>query len=138
MMQSVFLEWEFFTLVLLSLVMPAGIYGLLLKSSSISRLSVLIFAMLLIVLSGIDVFLLMTLRDMAVTTPSVLDDRIFNGELSMALYLLPAVFAGIGVNLISHVLINHLNVAERSYNQEQQGARLTTASSAAGITDGLF
>jgi hypothetical protein len=45
---------------------------------------------------------------------------IFSSELSMALYLLPAVFAGIGVNLLSHVLIGHLNEAEQKFDQEHR------------------
>ena len=38
---------------------------------------------------------------------------------ALGLYLLPALFAGIGINLVSHVLIHHLVSAERRFDQNQ-------------------
>ena len=36
---------------------------------------------------------------------------------TISLYLLPALFAGIGINLVSHVLIYHLASAEHRFDQ---------------------
>ena len=85
----------------------------MLRIKTISRLTVLIFATLLIVLSGIDFFLLRSLAESAKLSTSIFDDKVFSQGFSTVLYLLPVVFAGIGVNLISHVLIDHLSTAER-------------------------
>ena len=120
MTNSVFLELQFYLLVLFSVVIPGGIYVFLLKRRSISRWSVVLFSMILIVIAGIDVYLLRSLRDLARASASIIDGRFFSGELSITLYLLPAVFAGIGVNLLSHVLINHLNQAEKKFDQEKR------------------
>lgn len=46
----------------------------------------------------------------------MLDDAVFTSELATALYLLPALFAGIGVNMLSHILISHLAQAEKRFN----------------------
>jgi hypothetical protein len=55
---------------------------------------------------------------MAKLTPSLADDKIFVSEVSIALYLLPAMFGGIGINLLSHVLISHLYSAEKRFKKE--------------------
>jgi diguanylate cyclase (GGDEF)-like protein len=57
---------------------------------------------------------------MAKATGSLLDDKIFSGQLSLTLYLFPAVFAGLGVNLLTHVLVNHLNEAETEFDKERR------------------
>ena len=78
------------------------------------------YGTLLITLAGANVYLLQRLTAQAGTTPSTLDDKLFASELSVALYLLPAVFAGIGVNLLSHALISHLTKAEQRYEQRKK------------------
>lgn len=75
---------------------------------------------MLITLSGIDFVLLQKLAEKAKLSSSAFDDRMFVTELSMALYLLPAVFAGIGVNLVSHVVIRHLNLAESRFERDDR------------------
>lgn len=100
------------------MLLPVALYIFLFRRAAISRLSVAGYACLLIAMAGIDVYLLQTLADLARQTSSQLDDRIFVSELSVALYLLPAVFAGIGVNLLSHVLIDHLHRAEGRYERD--------------------
>lgn len=115
MANSVFLEAEFSLLLISSLLVPIGIYIFLLKTKSIARATVLGFASLLIALSALDVYLLQAIAQMAKVSMSSLDDQVFLSELSIALYLLPAVFAGIGVNLISHILIDHLGKAENKF-----------------------
>jgi hypothetical protein len=120
MVNHVFLETEFFALIAFSLILPAGIYVFLLRLTSISRLAVIGLAIVLVALAGIDVYLLQTLGDMAKATPNTIDDRLFTSGLSIALYLLPAVFAGLGVNLLSHVLIDHLHRAESRHDRDER------------------
>ena len=115
---SVFVEVRFWLLVIFSLVLPAGIYGVLLRSRSISSLAVLVFGVALVLIAGVDVYLLQSLSSLAKTSPSLADDALFVSELSIALYVLPVVFGGIGVNLISHVLLRHLTEAEKRFERE--------------------
>jgi hypothetical protein len=56
---------------------------------------------------------------------STVDDRIFSSELSIALYIIPAAFAGIAVNLVSNILSKHLDEAELRF-QKQTGASRST------------
>jgi hypothetical protein len=110
--ESAFFEVDFLALVLSSLFIPLGIYIFLLRTPSISRSAVSLFGVALITLSCLDVFLLRRLRNLALATPSLLDDKVFASEITVALYLLPVLFGGVGVNLVSHVLIDHLKKAE--------------------------
>jgi hypothetical protein len=66
----------------------------------------------LVAKSGITIFLLQRLAVMAKSTPSLLDDWIFDSTLSVALYFVPILFAGVGVKMLSHVLIGHFADAE--------------------------
>lgn len=118
---SVFVELRFWVLVVFSVVLPAGIYGLLLATRSISRVAVLGFGVALVLISGVDVYLLQSLAAVAKSTPSLADDAVFISELSIALYILPVLFGGIGVNLISHVLLRHLTEAEKRFDREHPG-----------------
>ena len=117
MVQTVFVEVQFWLLVLFSIVVPVLIYAGLLKRRNISRNTVLVFGMVLLLISGVDIYLLQVLSKMAKTSVSHWDNSVFLSELSMALYLLPLTYGGIGVNLISHVLIRHLSRAERRFEQ---------------------
>ncbi|MES2262817.1 MAG: hypothetical protein V4724_30210 [Pseudomonadota bacterium] len=119
---SVFVEIEFFLLVAFSLILPAAIYGFMMWKKAISRLTVFGFGVSLIVIAGINVVILKLLADLAGKTPSLIDDRFFTSEMSFALYLFPALFAGIGINIISHLLISHLGEAERQYDRDQRAA----------------
>ena len=132
MNSSALLEIEFFVLILCSLVLPIGISVFLLKTRAISRNRVLLLASVMIALSAADVVLLQALAKRAAETVSVVDDRLFLSELSIALYLLPAVFAGIGINLISHVLIKHLNQAEYLFMRDRRSATLADPAPHAG------
>jgi len=124
-MNTALYEVEFFFLVVTSLLLPAGIYTTLLLKKSISQWTVLVLALVLIALSGVDLVLLQKLAEKAKLSSSAFDDRVFVTELSMALYLLPAVFAGIGINLVSHVVIRHLNRAESRFEHGDQERRKT-------------
>ena len=65
MTNSVFLEFEFLALVLCSIILPIGVYVYALLKKAISRNTVLLLGIVLIVLSGIDIFLLQRVGEMA-------------------------------------------------------------------------
>lgn len=115
--ESVFLEKEFILLVVFSLLLPALIYGTMWLRRAISRSTVLFFGFTLIILSGVDIYLLQILSNMAKLSSSAFDDKIFSSEIAVALYLLPAIFAGTGINVVSHILINHLIEAEKRFEK---------------------
>ena len=117
MVKTVFVESQFWLLVLFSIIVPVAIYYGLLKRRNISRNTVLLFGVVLLLISGVDIYLLPVLSKMAKTSLSHWDNSVFLSELSIALYLLPITYGGIGVNLISHVLIRHLSRAERRFEQ---------------------
>lgn len=120
---SVFPEIKFWLLVATSVVIPFGIYGTLLVKRAVSKVTVLLFGFSLVLLAGVDVYLLQSLATLAKHTTSLADDTVFVSELSVALYLLPAMFAGIGVNMVSHVLISHLVRAEARFDLEHPAQR---------------
>lgn len=119
MSDTIFFEAEFILLLLFSFIIPAAVYVLLYRKTSISRLTVLLFAISLVLIAAVDAALLSRLRDMAMVSASTFDDRLFLGELRIALYILPVVFVGTGVNLISHVLIHHLTQAEHKFDRRR-------------------
>ena len=116
MSTTVFTEMRFWLLVLFSGVLPFAIYWALLIKRAISRTTVLLLGLSLVAIAGVDVYLLQSLATLAKLTPSVADDAVFVSEVSIARYLLPAMFGGIGINIISHVLVSHLVEAEARFN----------------------
>ena len=122
MSTTMFTEMRFWLLIAFSVVLPLGIYAVLLAKRAISRFTVLMFGFALVVIAGVDVYLLQSLAAAARLTPSLADDAVFLSEVSIALYLLPAMFGGIGINVISHVLVNHLDDAEAQFKREHPGA----------------
>ena len=131
---SVFIKIEFFVFVLFSLVLPIALYGYMMWKQAISRKTVLLFGLLLIGIAGISIVLLQSLTEFAKLTPSLLDDRTFSSELSLAIYLLPALFAGIGINMISHLLITHLADAEQRYDRTKANERVGVNGTAMSTT----
>ena len=115
MNQSVFVEIEFWLLVVFSIVMPAAIIWISLTIRKVSRSHVLGMGLLLVTLAGVDIYLLQALRRHSRETPSTADDIIFDSEITVGLYVLPALLAGIGVNVVSHVIIQHLSDAQRRF-----------------------
>jgi hypothetical protein len=113
----VFLEKEFIALIAFSIACPIFIYFAIWHKRSISRTTVVLFGVALIVMAGLDVFFLRILSDMAKHTLSSIDKALFSSEISVALYLLPALYAGTGINLISHILISHLTLAEKNFDK---------------------
>jgi hypothetical protein len=119
MSDSVFVEGEFFLLIAFSIVLPIGTYVYMMRKRALSRATMVLLGSLLVGMSGVTVYLLQLLADMAKATTSMLDDRIFASQVALALYLVPLLFAGIGVNIISDVLIKHLNLAEARFERER-------------------
>jgi hypothetical protein len=123
MSNTMFTEVRFWLMVLVSVVPPFGICALLLAKRSISRRSVLLLGFTLIAIAGLDAYFPQTVSAAARLTPSLADNALLISELSLALYLLPAMFGGIGVNHISHILISHLVEAEQRFLNEHPNAR---------------
>ena len=115
-------EVKFILLVVCSGVLPPAIYSILLLKKAISRSTVLFFGIALIILAGTDIALINILLASAKHTLSILDARFFASQLKIALYLLPALFAGIGINVVSHILVSHLVSAEKKFAQEHPDA----------------
>jgi len=120
---SVFVQLEFWMLVVSSVVIPAAIYVVMVTRRAISRLTVFAFGMLLIGLSGLDFLLLRHLMTVAGNSASLLDDAVFKSEFSAALYVLPLISGAVGTNLISHVLVRHLEEAEKRHDRERKAAQ---------------
>jgi len=118
MKESVFAELSFWLMVIVSLVLPFTIYGVLMVKRAISRATVLVFGFTLVAIAGFDVYFLQHMATLAKATHSLADDAVFVSEVSFALYLFPLMFGGIGVNVISHVLVSHLVAAERRFAKE--------------------
>ena len=119
---SVFAELEFWLLVIFSLVVPIAILWGLLVKRVVSRSTVLALALALVGIAAVDLYLLQLLATMAKETPSLADDTVFASELTIALYVLPALFAGVGVNIFSHILIRHLEQAEAAFDRQRPDA----------------
>jgi glucan phosphoethanolaminetransferase (alkaline phosphatase superfamily) len=117
---TVFTEMRFWLLVLFSGVLPFAIYWILLVKRAVSRTTVLLLGLSLVAIAGVDVYLLQSLANQAKLTASIADDAVFVSEVSIALYLLPAMFGGIGINIISHVLVSHLIEAETRFKAENR------------------
>ena len=106
---SVFVETRFWILILLSILLPSCTFAMGLWRREVRPGAVLTLGFVLVAVSTIDIALLQALADTARHTPSLADDWLFNSEVSTALYAVPILFGGLGVNVISHVLISHLD-----------------------------
>ena len=115
---TVFAELRFWLLVAFSVVLPFAMYAVLLRKRAVSRNTVLVLGFTFVVIAGVDVYLLRGLSALARLTPSLADDAVFLSEISVGLYLVPAMFGGIGINLVSHVLLRHLDDAEQQFDDE--------------------
>lgn len=106
----VWLRLEFWLLVLSSLALPACIVAHLLRVTAIARWLLLAYACALILLSGLDIVFLKAVMALARHSHSLIDDAVFLSEYSLALYMLPLLAAGLGINLLSHVITQHLRI----------------------------
>ena len=120
MVSTVFAESKFWLMVMASVVLPFGLYAVLMTKRAISTRSTLLLGFALVAIAALDVYFLQILSKAARSTPSLADDAMFVSEVSLALYLLPVMFGGIGVNVISHVLVKHLDDANRRFSEEHQ------------------
>lgn len=116
---TIFTQLRFWVLVLCSLVLPIAIFVTLFVRREFSKASVLAFGLLLILLAGVDIFLLRALAITAKATPSLADDIVFSSELSIALYIIPAAFGTFGLNMVSHVLMHYLKQKEARFEAHQ-------------------
>ena len=115
MNHTVFVELKFWLLVLFSIVAPVGLVWTCLTVQALSRDTVLGIGLALVAMAGFDFYLLQVLAKMAKETPSTSDDVVFDSEVTIGLYLLPALLAGVGVNVTSYVLIQHLTDAQERF-----------------------
>ncbi|SFC34496.1 hypothetical protein SAMN05216344_114118 [Polaromonas sp. OV174] len=122
MTTSVFVETGFWLLVLTTVALPFSMYGILRARRVVSSEAMLMLGFILVLIAGVDVYLLRDLSELARHTPSLADDAVFSSALSIGLYLLPAMFAGIGINLVSHLLLRHLAVAEKQFDKDHPRA----------------
>ncbi|HEX4389242.1 MAG TPA: hypothetical protein VH109_11505 [Steroidobacteraceae bacterium] len=113
--QTVFVELQFWLLVLFSIVVPVAMVWICLTVKALSRGTVLAIGLALVAMAGFDFYLLQVLSRMAKETPSTADDAVFDSEVTIGLYLLPALLAGVGVNVTSYVLIQHLTDAQERF-----------------------
>ncbi|WP_432726198.1 hypothetical protein [Variovorax sp. W6] len=123
---TVFTQVRFWLLVLCSLIFPAAIFITLFVRREFSKKTVLAFGLLLIVLAGVDIFVLRALSLEAQATPSLADDIVFSSELSIALYIFPAAFGTFGLNMVSHVLMHYLKQKEARFEAHRQQAAQKT------------
>src|SRR5262245_20917477 len=100
MSNTVFTHLQFWLLVIFSGVPTVGIYWLAIARRAMSRAVIVLLGFSLVLIAGVDLVLLQTLKALAKLTPSLADDAVFNSEVSIALFLLPAMFCGIGINVI--------------------------------------
>lgn len=105
---------EFVLLIVVSIVLPLALYAVMMLKKALSRAAALLYGITLVVISGANVVLLQRLASMAKISLATLDNQVLSSEISLALYLLPALFAGIGINIISHVIVSHLGDASAS------------------------
>lgn len=117
MNSNVFTHVYFWLLVLCAGAPSAAIYWLSLRKRAMSSFVILLMGFSLVAIAAIVVFLLQSLKEQAKLTPSVADDTFFNSEVSIALFLVPVMFCGIGINVISHVLIEHLVETRKRFRQ---------------------
>jgi len=119
---TVFTEAEFWVLIAFSVLLPFLIYWRLLTTRAIAQTTILLLGLALVAIAGADVYLLQRMAALARRSASLADDAVFLSELSLALYLLPALFGGIGINLVSHVLLKHLAAAEKRFENARSDA----------------
>jgi hypothetical protein len=124
MNDSVFAELRYWLMVAVSVILPFAIYGVLLMKRAISRITVLVLGFTLVAIAGFDVYFLQHMAAAAKATLSQADDAIFASEISFSLYLFPLMFGGVGVNLISHILISHLVRAERRFAKDHHSEEI--------------
>ncbi|MDE2440784.1 MAG: hypothetical protein KGP14_07145 [Betaproteobacteria bacterium] len=77
MLDSVFVEKEFFMLIVFSLIIPGCICGYMMVKRAISRQTVVFLGVALVAISGGDLFVLQQVKTMAQVSASMFDDIFF-------------------------------------------------------------
>ncbi|MCI0475722.1 MAG: hypothetical protein L0Y55_05705 [Anaerolineales bacterium] len=116
MANSAFLTIEFWTLVIISFALPCLIFFKFIHKRRRRHAHILSFALLLILLAGVDVLLLQQLENVARTTSSLMDDSIFLSGYSLALYILPLVLGTLGSDLLAHVIKAYIIIEHEKEN----------------------
>ena len=124
---SIFVELRFWLLIAFSFALPGAIYAAMMRRQRFTPLLVLSMGSCLVIVAAFDVYLLQWLQAMVRKTPSLVDDSFFASEVSLALYVIPLAFGGIGVNVVSHVLIEHLLPLERSAQKASAEAQASSS-----------
>lgn len=120
MTETGLVELRFWALIALSMAVPVGLYALLRKRRAISTRTTLLLGVTLVTVAAVDTGLLHSLASGAAQTVTKLDD-VFASEMAIGLYLVPALFGGVGIDLISTVLRNHLQAAEHRHRSGHKG-----------------
>lgn len=116
MENSAFLSVQFWTLVIISFVLPCIIFFRFIRKRKCRHAHILLFALLLIALAGTDVLLLRQLESIARKTPDLMDDRVFLSQYSLALYILPLVSGTLGSDLLAYVVTAHIIIEPEKEN----------------------
>jgi hypothetical protein len=118
MEKLIYLEWEFGILVIFSFAVPTAMLVGMMRKRVFSRLTLIILGHVLVLLAGIDAICLQRLASKAKLSAGLVDDTVFTSEISIALYIIPMILAGIGINVVSHVLCGHLTIVELKERQD--------------------
>ena len=119
----VFLKAQFWVLVISSILIPTWLCWIMLSRKKISRNTVIAFGVALLLLAAVDLILMPILYNQARQSKSTADDTVFASSYSVALYLLPLISAGLGVNLISHMLRSRLKFADVEHEPPDAGSK---------------
>ena len=112
MTRPIYLEFEFWGLLVCTGIIPFVTLLWMMRQRHFQRSILVTIGTFLVFLSGLDAIFLQRLSTKAKASANILDDRIFASEISIALYIIPLILAGIGVNLASYVLCEHLKITE--------------------------
>lgn len=112
------MQLEFWGVLACSVILPACVFTWMTWKRSLSRVVITLIGFVLVGIAGADAIFLRLLSSKAKATSHILDDKLFASEISIALYIIPLVLAGIGVNLASHVLCNHITIIELDEQQK--------------------
>ncbi|HYP84487.1 MAG TPA: hypothetical protein VES41_14085 [Variovorax sp.] len=119
---SVFVEMRFWALIFMTVVVPLALYLLLRHRRAVSRVTVLMLGLALVAIAAVDVWLLHGLQNAAVHNASKLDDFL-DSEVTVGLYLIPALFGGVGIDLVSTIIRQHLLHMERRHRQHRRNGQ---------------
>ena len=118
---SILIKAEFWGLVAVSIALPVAVIWHLVRVVRISRALLIGYSITLMGVSGLDAVLIKAIAVLARQTSSLADDKVFLGEYSLALYLLPLISAGVGMNLLTYTITRHLRIRSRDRGGRKPG-----------------